>query len=430
MKITILGKRMVKIASILLLLQLVATASFADLQNVTIKINDGTAIDNGGSAIPDGSGFVQIIKGSPGNPPTGVANGGNGQLSGPDVYAIAKQAPYADEEIKNTVGGYPGTPADAGGFFLDNQIDNTMGAAYYARYWDAAGTYYGNSTTITPWSGGLPVPADIFFGGFTLYKAAAPYALAISTVNQNVTVAKELYPNAGSGTDSANITISYSGGTSTVGDKDIQVKGDATHNAYEVYVEKTIAGGFPSWVPGPDLIVRDTNGISLSYNTKTTYSAFFSDTSMDYHTKVVAYNYFGPTTSLTVKFNVLDSQGVGGGAINKTYNFAVLAPLGVNQFIVPMATNLKFDPSGVNTDINDVADLVNAINTQAGSNICQTFGWWDETRQEMVGWTDVSGSAVAQNSPGGAPSAVALELDKAYQISVSAPITFIIQGER
>jgi hypothetical protein len=57
-----------------------------------------------------------------------------------------------------------------------------------------------------------------------------------------------------------------------------------------------------------------------------------------------------------------------------------------------------------------------------------TFGWWDPVRQVMVGWSNLAGTPVEQNSPGNLTDP--LVRDQVYQMSVSANITFTLTGTR
>ena len=152
-----------------------------------------------------------------------------------------------------------------------------------------------------------------------------------------------------------------------------------------------------------------------------------------YTIKVKHRNYWdqeNPSWSVPVTYVI--GEGVG-GAITVTYDFKKPATLGVNQFGIPMTPPVT--ASG-GTSVGNISELVNAINTFAGSDVVNTIGWWDPdaTPQVPEGYTiDYTGGITYYPSAGlpSDPTTIALDRDKVYQISVSTAITgFQLTGSR
>lgn len=126
-------------------------------------------------------------------------------------------------------------------------------------------------------------------------------------------------------------------------------------------------------------------------------------------------------------------SGGGGGAEDKTYTFTREAGgLGINTFVIPYSIPLN-TPA-----ISNLLELIQNINSQAGTNVVYTLGWWDPTTMQPAGYEikyNVSGTLnqideITGTSGLGYPSAMPIVKDRAYQIYVIDNATFTIRGQR
>ena len=418
MKILIQKNRVVIFC--LLIFALGVAQSFADVQNVTIKAMNGVLKNKDGTVITDGSGFVQLINGSSANPPKGVATTDNSQLSG-GSYATAVQAPYAGKDIKGTVGSYPDTPAGAGEFFLDNQLDHAIGTSYFMRYWTEDG-YYVNSGSITPWSAGDPVPADMNFGvqSWTFWKAAEPYSPTITNITQKETLNKELFPNAeASATQISQLVFDYSAGGS-----DIEVKGDATHNqGYYLQISKN--EGFSDFETSGSFTI---NRLTAPWNTFFTAPAGTDIEDVIFYARVAAYNYFGSTIGEAKPFSLAAVGTIvpgDGGQISSEFTFKKVEDgFGINIFAVSFAK--VYDGEG--QVIDNLQDLVGFIN-DAGEGHVTTIGYWDTETQKEVGFSlGEAGKLLDKINTTEEPADIEIGRAKAYQISVTKSVSFTVRN--
>lgn len=404
-----------------------SSLAFANLQNIGIIVPDSTLKNYNASVIAKGAGFVQFIKGSPSNPPTAVANDSTQALSGTDAYAIFKDpnnATLLNQAVKGKVGDFTGYGAGNGGFAVKNQFDHSISTNYYVRYWTTDG-YYGNSAPQSFWSSGDPVPVDLTFSSFTLYKADKPYSPDITLIKQVESTNKDLYPE---GTEAKVSQLSFTWKDGTTGaNGNIQVKGDGTLKSYMLQINK----GDATFSQNPPYKIQlDETSYTLD-KTNDPDKTFFSDTNATYYARVVAVNYFGNTPSPAIPFKVA-VIGEGGGVAGESMvlNLVKTADLGVNQFeftLDPTKTIFytKQGETLTSTELTakTVKGLVDAINTFAGGAAVKSVGWWNKdvnSSQRMEGYTISSG--VWTGSVGTAGNGTETLENKVYQVSVSPSI--------
>ncbi|MFA6170236.1 MAG: hypothetical protein WCW67_04660 [Candidatus Margulisiibacteriota bacterium] len=406
-----------------------AGSAYADLQNVGVTVPNSTMKNYDTTVIPASSGFVQFIKGSPSNPPTAKANTTTPAFSAGDTYAIFKDPAnpaLLGKDIKGTVGDFPGYSAGAGGFAFKNQLDHPVSTNYYLRYWTADGNYYGNSPAQSFWTSGNPVPNDLSFSSFTLYRAAAPYKPAINSIKQIESTQKDLHP-VGVEVKVSQISFSFSDGT-TGGLGNVQVKGDGTSKPYILQINK----GDPNFGTKPPYGI-ELDGTSYTLDkTNDPNKAFFSDTTATYYARAVAVNYFGTTAGDAVPFQVvvLGGQTTGAAGELMILNLVKTADLGVNQFeftLDPTKT-IFYTQQGetlTSTEMTNktVKGLVDAINTFSGGAAVKSIGWWNNNvnnTQRMEGYTIAGG--VWTGSTGTAGNGTETLKNIVYQVSVSPSV--------
>lgn len=407
MKIKFIGKGKVILGCVALALLLCPTLVSANQQNVNIKVPTDTMKDpdNANNPINIGAGFVQVVKGSPSNPPTGIANDTQPAFSGSDAYAVAQQAPYLGQDIKGTVGKFVPEVAGNGGFYLSNVLDHNLGTSYYVRYWTPTGDWYGNSNTVIPWASGLPVPADMTFNSFTLYKASSPPTP--TDVQKEITgyTANPVTLNP----DKPIVTL-----TMVVDLTSYQV------TKYEFKVQKidsvTKANiGDPVVVASSGIVLQDKDHFSLNSSYKIQARAinnFNADPA------------WGPAVPVQ-----LDIGGIAGGTINVDYTLSA----GLNQFA------LFVDPDKGDFKVNDQSlsnsldNFIQNIKTKNPAVELNTFGWWDSAAKKPVGYIILwDGLTPAYKPVNGAPDATKTKLikDKVYQVAVGDTFIFTISGTR
>ncbi|MBN2057379.1 MAG: fibronectin type III domain-containing protein [Candidatus Saganbacteria bacterium] len=148
-----------------------------------------------------------------------------------------------------------------------------------------------------------------------------------------------------------------------------------------------------------------------------------------YHFRVRAKNVFGPGPWSDPVYDWTTLSGGIGGPETVTYNFRrPSGDLGLNPISFPFA-----NVSGVTT----LRQLIESINTQAGSNVVTSAGWWDVAAQQPVGYivTYTSGdlNSFSFITAGGAPADpadVTMGKDQTYQISVLADAVAELTGTR
>lgn len=290
--------------------------------------------------------------------------------------------------------------------------DMPVGAAIYLRIWEGtpgsgAGKYYID----VPYTvRGNPVETVSIAGARTTILNAMPPIPSIDPATLSEKLARRPLP-------------------STV--YDLQLKYDiiagtpdgSITDGYQVQVIMQNADlSWPSWPTslGPDFFAH-SDGL-------TPLDAYYVS-GKTYRLRARALNHLGPTApdarwSAQVEYQSLAG---GGGPMTVTCNFNTTSALGVNQFSIPARLPVTFDgPTVTGRSINTIQDLIDAI--VAERVMVNTLGWWDPVRQVMVGWSELAGTPREQNSPGSRTDA--LVRDRAYQVSVSAPITFTLTGTR
>lgn len=396
-------------------------AVLADDQNFSLVVPDKAMTDNAGTVIAKGSGFVQFIKGSPVNPPTGVADTSSPHFSGTDSYAQGVDPKSTIGDIKGKVGDYPGFAAGDGGFAVSNMFNHSIGTTYYVRYWTPGGTYYGNSAVQTPWASGYPVPTALTYASFTLYKAAAPFSPTVNKVTQQDTTNQVLYP-ALSGTKSHLLSFDVSGADASGSDK-VEVKGDAANPPYYLIFKK---GSAPDWTSGSYDQKSSSFTVDRSADPLKTY---FSDLTASYYVRAVAFNYFGNTQGPAVSFIITGEAGAGGGGVGGaattfTYNLkrVMSTGFGINSFSVPAASTTVGAP-GTSVDGATVAtafDFCDAVNKIYGKGTSQalvrTFGYWDEAIQIENGVTITYSGGAIDSASQTALAKIKLQPGRGYQV--------------
>lgn len=405
-----------------------AGAAYADLQNVGVTVPNSTMKNYDNSVIPVNSGFVQFIKGSPDNPPMAKANTTTPAYSGGDAYAIFKDPAnpvLLGKGIQGTVGDFSGYNAGAGGFAFKNQLDHPVSTYYYLRYWTADGNYYGNSPVQSFWTSGNPVPNDLSFSSFTLYRAAAPYKPVINLIKQIESTQKDLNP-VGVEVKVSQISFTFSDGK-TGAQGNVQVKGNDTSKPYVLQVNK----GDPTFASGNITLQLDTTSYTLD-KTSGQNQAFFSDTAATYYARAQAVNYFGTTIGDAVPFQVVALGGGTGGVAGElmVLNLKKTNDLGVNQFeftLDPTKTIFytKQGETLTSTEMTNktVKGLVDAINAFSGGAAVKSIGWWNNNinnSQRMEGYT-ISGG-VWTGSTGTAGNGTETLKNIVYQVSVSPSV--------
>jgi hypothetical protein len=386
--------------------------AYADAQVVAIKVQPDTMktydpVSANRTVIKADTGFVQCIKGSPGNPPTGVAGVGNDALWAGDIYLSMEN--FGD--LKGKVGDFL-TGGD-GGFIKQGTINAVADVKYFIRYWDFPEdpldpVYYANSVAQKTWDGGPgPFPwLDMPFSGFTFYKAAAPYEPVISEINQTESLSKQLYPPTDDSADAAsNLSVSWSGGTSSTGDANIQVKGSSSKSAYELLFSRN--ADFSK----VDLTIpRSSASANLDKLNNTKYANYFSDTVNPYYARVIAHNYFGSTTGPSVPFQLAKGGppspgGEGVGPFNLTGFFTVDDPddpykYALSYFVpyyIMLGDNLVDENENGYLDCDDVLtqlDVALKAADPAGDYDVLEVNFWNELNQQWdvaAQWRDYAG---------------------------------------
>lgn len=420
-----LSRNKLLIGGILLLFAaapVLAETGFLEIQAQSMKGTDGSTL------VLDNAGWVQFIKGRNFHPPVS-------SISDPTVDNSGVNNLWLGETIATFTGGtgrYEGRMGEGGqgaGTFYFGKSDGDFNNddRFFIRYWFKEGTdvFYGNSgEKVTSWAGGVIPPFSFPLTTYSVYKAAAPYTPFITLVVQNETTQQELFPDSNaSGTNLSNIIIAFSSASFPgAGNITVEVKGDANHSkGYLVQLKKDVND-----FTAPDYEIPTSN-LAVSLNKQTTYAIYFSDLTATYYARVVAYNYFGETASAAVPFQVVEGGPPGGGIVSATYSFTKTLNLGINQFSVPMGTDIMFDGT---TLIVTMQDLINAINDKVGLGTVKTAGWWLASSQTMVGWTNLDSTPVRINGAAADPTGEQLQQDKVYQMSVGAPVTFNLTGTR
>jgi len=406
MKIVNLSQRLV---ILILMMVLGASSAFADQQNFSLAVTNMK--DKAGTLITSGSGLVQLIKGDPSHPPTGKATTSSPAFSGGDAYAIfADPANMTNQEIKGKAGDFSGFGAGDGGFAVSNRFDHTMGTAYYVRYWVADGSYYGSSAAQVPWASGLPVPAALAYSVFTLYKAAAPYAPTISLISQAVSTSKNLYPAANQ-VKTSSVTINFGDGTTTAGDSPIQVKGDASHAAYELRLKtgSAFAGLSDQGNKVIANLASTSASIDLTDQSASSVGKWMADqpAGTTFYAMAVAYNYFGSTASASQSFQLVDLSNPGGVPTGGTATFNLV--VGTNTISLPGAGPLTatFTPTGgsARTPVTitpagarlAIGEFVHGLNTATGSGVT-LIGYYDAPTKQHIGLANIGTDGSTTNA--------------------------------
>ena len=393
----------------LLGLFVVSNSAVADVMNFTVNVPTGTMKDITDTSVLAGSGFVQVVKGSPSRSPSAVANDTTPAFTGGDVYATALVPPFAGQAIKGRVGDYVDV-AGNGGFFLANQVDVPMSSSYYVRYWTEPQsdgyTYYGNSLTKTPWASGLPVPFEEPFTSFTLYQASTPPApTALTATLTGYTADPVTY-----GPDKPIVDLVMTVDVS---------KHQITDYEFRIQQINPVSGGTigdPVILPASGKTIQNKTVFALN-------SSYLIDARVrnNFATDPATW---GPSPATR-----LDIGGVPAGPISLEYT---LGP-GIVQFAVSV------DPTNADFKVNNGAltgNNIDAFLKRLNSNQISTFGWWDGAKPVgyIITWSGAAApyTPTYTRVPNTTPLAVnvALEKDKVYQMSLGAPLSFTITGTR
>ena len=366
----------------------------------------GTHPDATLTTMTAGSGVVRVLKGSP-LPPTA--------LSTDDTRnPIAR---YSGGDITGGVG--DGGLGDGSYYFAHSTVNVTSGDTFFVRAWNAAKNCYINLLPAQSISwGDSPLPNyTLNFGTANAYWAMAPMPASF-------TVRESMQRNDnGTPLDPADdfydltLTVNPSYNESTT---HIQLAATSTHNKYRIHCYKAGDLTPPDLAtPTTDHRVAETDSGSVSFSGGP--GPYF--TAGDYRIGVYTFNHFGQGGPITATWSTLS----GGGPIVVTYNFQATTALGVNQFSSPFSGTTTFrGPSGTDRPVRTIQEMINAMVAEGVT--VNTFGWWDPVRQVMVGWSNLAGTPVEQNSPGNLTDP--LVRDQVYQMSVSANITFTLTGTR
>lgn len=111
--------------------------------------------------------------------------------------------------------------------------------------------------------------------------------------------------------------------------------------------------------------------------------------------------------------------------------------LGINTFTVPFATATS-EVEGQKTTLYYLSDLIQEINKQAKKNVVYTFGWWDPIKMKNAGYEIIYTNPSVLNSINEykatnilqPPTMTPITKDMAYQVSVTANVTFEVKGVR
>jgi hypothetical protein len=164
---------------------------------------------------------------------------------------------------------------------------------------------------------------------------------------------------------------------------------------------------------GKDLTLSTAAGDDLTagtrYTIKVKHVNLWGEASDSYSTPDLVYEVgAGPTPG-------------GPGVTSITLNL-VSTGMGINQFTLPFVPAYR----GTN-EIRTIAQLVAQINAAPGGDVVRSVGWWDSTSQIDMGFV-VSGGSLTPVNCTLDPATTALEVNKAYQITVSGAKTVTLNS--
>jgi len=285
------------------------------------------------------------------------------------------------------------------------QLSSLDGGTLYVRVWNGTvaptapgNNYYGKASY--PVASGTTLPYDSYINDLrTVYKADVPFVPTIGSISEAMIRTGDtlvltltvpvVYNELGAGNERREIT-----------DRSLVI----------IY-------------PNGDTETRSGNSITLSGDRVQTGAYVF---------KPSATNWYGSTSGDDVSYVTL---GLGGISGPETVTYTFVKPegaLGINPFGFPFANVVS--PEGV----NNVKNLVEAINTQVGENVVTVVGWWDKERQQPAGYIVTYGSTtindirsyIAVGRVSEDPAGVTLDKDRAYQVSVLKGATVKFKGTR
>ncbi len=408
-------KRKARWLLLLAIALLFAGTASADQFNVIFHVDNGKMVDQLNTAIPAAdNATVQVIKGSPSNPPKPGKELSAGSIA---TYGSSNQI----------VGAVGDGAMGAGGFeFGKSNVDVNNGDGFFVRYWTKNADYYGQAAAQSIGWSNFPTPPYVLpYSSFTLYKADKPYAPTITLIKQVESTNKNLYPDAPEAKVSQ-LSFTWTDGT-TGANGNIQVKGDATHNPYVLSVSKdnTFASAKQYTLSDTSYVLDKTNDPDKTY---------FGDPNITYYARVRAYNYFGYTDGPTVPFKVAVIGGGTAGTVGSlmALTFIKTNDLGVNQFeftLDPTQTIYYTGSGQTTTDTamtaSTVKGLADAINAFAGAGTVKSIGWWNNNvnnSQRMEGYTIEGATWTGSNGTSG-NGGEKLENGRVYQISVSKTVS-------
>ncbi|MBN2057381.1 MAG: hypothetical protein JW782_01110 [Candidatus Saganbacteria bacterium] len=307
-------------------------------------------------------------------------------------------------------------------YVLVRSSDGSHYTILSSGYYNAGGTWTSSPLALS----GSEVK-DYFLRGQTTRQAATPYAPSSITV-------QESQVRVGDTTDTRT-TLTITVVSDTGSSPNIRDIGGGTPSNYALQIVRsgdgapvtTVAGGGTVTIAGPTLINQaggtfTINGDYLepgeTYQIIAWNRNWFSVPGDD--------NVADLSNKRTVPWTLLGA-GMMGGPMEIHCDFNTSGTLGINQFTVPAATAIVFNgPTVTGRTITTMQDLINAL-ADEGITV-GTAGWWQETAQIMVGWTDVSGTPIPTGIIG-LPSDYTFRStgpDRVYQMSVSAPISFTL----
>jgi len=312
-----------KLFLVLLGVMFLAPSVFAT--GINVYIDDGGIRDRDGGALPDGNYF-------PYEPRLEFFHN--------DLPAPTSSSGRYAVDLDPVTGQYSKT-----GVRNKYQLSELDGGTLHVRVWSNAvapsspgNNYYGVASHGV--AAGLEPPRDWTMTINAVYKADVPYTPGLGGIT-------EALVRTGDTMDMRlTIPVSY---TEASGTERRQITGRSLDIVF------------------PDGSTETRGGSSITINDAPSGTYSFTP---------VATNWWGSTRGDAVSYTTL---GIGaGGPETVTYNFRRPSDaMGLNPISFPFANV---------ADVATLRDLIEAINTQAGSNIVTAAGWWDTANQQPTGY--------------------------------------------
>ena len=339
-------------------------------------------------------------------PPADPRTTTNRLLLAPNIVTYNTNAPEAKADWSDPTK-YKGYISGGNYFFTRHTASDSPGANIYIRVWSSGpnvqGGYYAKASG--SFSNGTTSTVMDTLNATTSYKADVPYT-------PNITKFEEIATTLADGTKTSSLNVFSAQSSATDGLREI------TNYSWKMGTSPAVLSTVDG-ATGRTLVLNSSQlDIGQTYYFEVTHTNWFGSKA----SSVDDYTVSGSSTTRLIATYPLTSTGLGINTLAIAFDASKGDIKGADDSVI-VAEGETFT----------VAALITEVNRQAGSNVVQTFGYYDNTTKKQVGLVVVS-DPLSESTPTSGDDAaeiLAHVIDgegEPYQVSVSSDVDFVLKG--